>query len=179
MTDVKSIIEKYYSHLPKLAYILIRHSEQVRDKALGVASRHPELRLDEDFIAEAAMLHDIGIFMTNAPRIFCHGSYQYIEHGYLGADLLRKEGLELHALVCERHTGVGISLDKIVERQLPLPARDMRPVSVEEQVICYADKFFSKTELNTMHSIDRIRTSLRHHGEEDVFIFDAWHERFG
>jgi uncharacterized protein len=172
------LIEKYYTPGTELYYILVKHSEQVRDKALEVVAKHPELLADETFITEAAMLHDIGIFLCDAPRIFCRGSHQYIEHGYLGAEILRKEGLDRHALVCERHTGTGISLEKITSRKLPLPHRDMRPVSIEEQIICYADKFFSKTELNRMHSLERIRLMISRHNERDVLIFDQWHERF-
>jgi len=173
------IIERYYSRGSELYFLLIKHSEQVRDKALEVAKVHPELGLDSEFVAEAAMLHDIGIFLCNAPRIHCHGECEYIEHGYLGADILRKEGYHKHALVCERHTGTGISLEKIVERGLPLPHRDMLPVSMEEQVICYADKFYSKSELHTTHRIERIRLHLRHFGEENVDTFDRWHRMFG
>ena len=57
---------------------------------------------------------------------------------------MRKEGFPRHALVCERHTGAGISLQSIIDQQLPVPHRDMVPVSLEEQVICFADKFFFK-----------------------------------
>lgn len=58
-----------------------------------------------------------------------------------GADLMRKEGFPRHALVCERHTGAGMSLQSIIDQQLPVPHRNMVPVSLEEQVICFADKF--------------------------------------
>ena len=172
------IIEKYFLKDSEIYYVLVTHSEQVRDKALDVAMNHPELHLDTLFIAEAAMLHDIGIFLCDAPRIHCHGLHQYIEHGYLGADLIREEGLPRHALVCERHTGVGISLEMIVKGKLPLPHRDMLPVSIEEQVICYADKFFSKTQLDEEHSVDRIRKYLKRYGESEVTKFDSWHSRF-
>ncbi|NDP21971.1 MAG: HDIG domain-containing protein [Paludibacter sp.] len=172
------IIEKYYPHGSELYYILTKHSEQVMNKALSIANKHPEMQLDLQFIEEAAMLHDIGIFRCNAPRIHCHGPNQYIQHGYLGADILRKEGLPRHALVCERHTGVGLSLKTIQFNGLPLPLRDMLPLSLEEQLICYADKFYSKTQLLETHSLERIRTSLRHFGESEVKRFDQWHLLF-
>jgi uncharacterized protein len=178
MINPLQIIEKYYTPHTELYNILVIHSEQVRDKALEIAVHHPELNIDTEFVAEAAMLHDIGIFLCNAPRIHCHGTHQYIEHGYLGADLLRKEGLEKHALVCERHTGVGISLEQIIHKNLPLPAREMKPISLEEQVICYADKFFSKTDLHSIHSMDRIKTLLGHHDPGNILIFDAWSKFF-
>ena len=94
---------------------------KVLDKAQSLAIRHPEMDLDIPFNQEAAMLHDIGIYLTKAPDIGCFGEHPYICHGYLGADLLRTEGLPRHALVCERHTGAGISLEMIKKNHLPLP----------------------------------------------------------
>lgn len=142
--DALAIINKYYPEDNELKHILLTHSRSVADKALWIAGKHPELNLDKQFLEEAAMLHDIGIFMTDADGICCFGSYSYICHGYLGADLMRKEGFPRHALVCERHTGAGISLQSIIDQQLPVPHRDMVPVSLEEQVICFADKFFKR-----------------------------------
>jgi len=178
MINSLEIIEKYYLSGSEIHYVLVKHSEQVKNKALEIAGKHPELNLDTEFITEAAMLHDIGIFLCEAPRIHCHGTHQYIEHGYLGADLLRKEGLPRHALVCERHTGTGLSLKMIEKGNLPLPHRDMLPVSPEEQVICYADKFYSKTQLDEAHSVDRIRDYLKRYGKSEVLKFDRWHSLF-
>lgn len=45
-----------------------------------------------------------------------------------------------------RHVGVGISVKDVHQFNLPLPARDMLPISIEEQLICYADSFFPRTE---------------------------------
>ncbi len=178
MINPIEIIEKYYTIDSDTIYILLIHSEQVRNKALEITDKHPYLQLDTEFIAEAAMLHDIGIFMCNAPRIHCYGTHKYIEHGYLGAEILRKEGLHRHALVCERHTGVGISLEMIIKNKLPLPKRDMMPLLLEEQLICYADKFFSKTELCLPHSVNQIRSYLRRYGKSEVAKFDEWHYLF-
>ena len=119
-----------------------------------------------------------GIFQTDAPDIQCFGTYPYICHGYLGADLVRKEGFPRHALVCERHTGAGLSLQNILDRGLPLPHRDMLPVSMEEQIICFADKFFSKTKLDKEKSLDKARKSVAKHGEEGAVRFDHWCELF-
>ena len=176
--DPLDIIEKYYTKGSELYHVLINHSEHVMNKALAIAVKHPEMHFDQQFIAEAAMLHDIGIFKCDAPRIFCHGSNNYIEHGYLGANILREEGLYKHALVCERHTGVGISLEMILKNKLPLPHRDLLPISMEEQLICYADKFYSKTRLNEILPINKIRTNLKHYGEHEVIRFDSWNVLF-
>ena len=133
-----AIINKYYSEENELKHILLTHSRSVADKALQIAVKHPELHLDTGFLEEAALLHDIGIFMTDASGIQCFGTHPYICHGYLGSELLMKEGYPRHALVCERHTGAGMSLQSIIEQDLPIPHRDMVPVSMEEQVICFA-----------------------------------------
>ncbi|MDR0961452.1 MAG: HD domain-containing protein [Mediterranea sp.] len=173
-----TIIDRYYPEKNPLKHILLTHSRQVADKALWVAHRHPELQLNETFLYEAAMLHDIGIFLTDAPGIHCLGDKPYICHGYLGAELMRKEGYPRHALVCERHTGAGLSLAEIERQQLPVPHRDMLPVSLEEQVICFADKFYSKTHLDKEKSLEKVRQSISRYGDEGLTRFDGWCERF-
>ena len=162
----------------ELKHILLDHSRSVSEKALEIAHRHPELQLDTPFLGEAAMLHDVGIFLTDASGIFCFGDKPYICHGYLGADLMRAEGYPRHALVCERHTGAGLSLEEIIRQQLPVPHREMVPVSLEEQVICFADKFFSKTKLGKEKSVEKARKSLERYGEEGLQRFDRWCELF-
>ena len=153
--DALAIINKYYPEENELKHILLTHSRSVADKALQIAVKHPELHLDTGFLEEAALLHDIGIFMTDASGIQCFGIHPYICHGYLGSELLMNEGYPRHALVCERHTGAGMSLQSIIEQDLPIPHRDMVPVSIEEQVICFADKFFSKTHLDREKSVEK------------------------
>lgn len=172
------IIEKYYDKNSNLYKLLVKHSAQVMNKALSIAKNHPELNADTQFITEAAMLHDIGIYLTNAPSIFCHGKKPYICHGYLGADILRNEGLPKHALVCERHTGTGLSIEDIERQKLPLPHRDMIPISIEEQIICFADCFFSKSGDMTEKSVDKVRAQLSKFGTKTKDQFDYWCEIF-
>ena len=96
------LIDKYYPESTRLKEILLIHSRSVADKAIWIADQHPVLNLDKEFLYEAAMLHDIGIFLTDAPSIECFGTHPYICHGYLGADLLRQDGFPKHARVCEQ-----------------------------------------------------------------------------
>ncbi|HIZ04631.1 MAG TPA: HDIG domain-containing protein [Candidatus Phocaeicola gallistercoris] len=173
-----TLIDKYYPEENELKHILLIHSHSVTEKALTMARNHPELNLDLQFIEEAAMLHDIGIFQTDAKAIYCFGSYPYICHGYLGSELIMAEGFPRHALVCERHTGAGLSLEDIEQQQLPIPHRDMRPISLEEQIICFADKFFSKTKLDTEKTIEKARKNVARYGEEGAKQFDKWCKLF-
>ena len=168
------IIDKFYPQDTEQRHILLIHSLSVAQKALKIVDAHPNLPINRRFVREAALLHDIGIFMTDAPAIQCFGEQPYIAHGYLGADLLRKEGFERHALVCERHTGAGLTLEEIIERQLPVPHREMVPVTLEEQIICFADKFFSKTHLDEEKTVEKARKSIAKYGEEGLNRFDGW-----
>ena len=168
------IINEYYEEGTPLYDILVTHSNSVAQKALKIAKSHPEMNLDEDFIYEAAMLHDLGIFATNAPEIHCFGELPYICHGNIGSQILMRKGYTKHALVCERHTGTGISLIEIIKNNLPIPPRDMIPETLEEKLICFADKFYSKSKLDKEKSIDKIRTGLAKHGNESVERFDEW-----
>ena len=172
------LIDKYYPEDNELRHILINHSQSVAQKALQIVSSHPELHLDAQFVEEAAMLHDLGIFRTDAPGIQCFGSEPYICHGRLGAEILRKEGYERHARVCERHTGAGITCKEIIAQGLPLPHQDFLPETLEEKVICYADKFFSKTHLDREKSIEKAEKSLAKFGEDGVMRFREWERMF-
>ena len=172
------LIAKYYPEDNELRHILINHSQSVARKALQIVSSHPELHLDAQFVEEAAMLHDLGIFRTEAPGIQCFGSEPYICHGRLGAEILRKEGYERHARVCERHTGAGITCKEIIAQGLPLPHQDFLPETMEEKVICYADKFFSKTHLDREKSIEKAEKSLAKFGEDGVMRFREWERMF-
>lgn len=176
--DYQAIIQKYYPEDNELRHILLVHSRSVADKALAIADRHPELSLDKQFLEEAAMLHDIGIIRCNAPGIQCFGTELYICHGRIGAEMLRAEGFPRHARVCERHTGAGITRNQIIAQQLPLPAQDFLPETMEEKVICYADKFFSKTHLDKEKTVEQAIVSLSKFGEEGVERFREWVKMF-
>lgn len=177
--NVKEIIDRYYPCENELKNIYMVHAGAVADFALGLARRHPELELDEAFIYEAAMLHDIGIFLTDAPRIHCYGSEEYLCHGYLGAELLRSIGLERHARVCERHTGTGLTKEIIERNGWNLPVKDFVPETLEEQLICFADKFFSKTKfLHEPRTFEQVVESMRKISEDSVKKVEKWAEMF-
>ena len=177
--DVNEIIDCYYPQENELKNIYMAHAEAVAGFALELARRHPELELDKDFIYEAAMLHDIGIFLTDAPRIYCFGKEDYLCHGYLGAQLLRERGLERHARVCERHTGTGLTKEIIAANGWNLPVKDFVPETLEEQLVCFADKFFSKTKfLREPRSLEQVVESMRRISDESAMKVQAWAAMF-
>jgi uncharacterized protein len=178
--DPLDIIRSYCDDDSKAYYFLIHHSRLVMRKALEVAQRVRHLKPDLKFIEEAAMLHDIGIVFTNAPQIGCFGYRHYLCHGYLGRELLEREGFPRHALVCERHVGVGISAAEVRSNRLPLPERDMMPLTLEEKIVSFADKFFSKSEYDLMHEkpLETVRQIVASYGEGKLEVFDSWTEIF-
>ena len=176
--DYLAIINQYYRQGNKARDILLTHSESVTRKALQIVDKHPELKLDRTFIQEAAMLHDIGIIKCDAPGIQCFGTEPYIKHGIIGADVLRAAGFPRHARVCERHTGAGIALQDIIDQHLPLPHQDFLPETMEEQVICYADKFYSKTHLDRVRTPEQALKSLERFGKEGAKRFTRWMQLF-
>jgi uncharacterized protein len=113
--DYQETIDKHYNKKTKAWSVLLDHGKMVAEKALTIAGKNKHLDLDLDFILNASMTHDIGIFLTNAPNIGCFGSFPYICHGYLGRIILEKQGFFDYALVCE------------------------------EEIVCLADNFFSKS----------------------------------
>ena len=140
------------------------HSRQVADRCLAIVAKHKELPVDVQFMEEAAMLHDIGIYRCDAPSIHCHGTEPYLRHGPIGGEILRAEGFPRHARVAERHTGTG------------LPGYE--PETLEEQIICYADKFYSKSRLDRVLTVAETAQSLEKFGHDGVLKFLAWAERF-
>jgi uncharacterized protein len=182
MIDYIGLIEKYCAGNPDLQQVLLQHSRQVADRALAILSAHPEWvesgEVDPVFVEEAAMLHDIGVVYCDAPRIHCKGEHSYIEHGYLGAELLRREGFPKHAAVAERHTGTGITMEQIICEHLPMPVQDFCPRTMEEKLICYADKFYSKTRLGEDKPMSKIRQHMWQYGSDAVMRFDALQQLF-
>lgn len=168
------IITHFYAENAPLYALLLHHSRQVRDHALRVVDAHPELGLNRQLIDDGAMLHDIGIIRCDAPGIHCHGTEPYLHHGPIGAEMLRSLPAEMQQLasplddlarICERHTGTG------------LPGYE--PETLEEQVVCYADKFYSKSHPERERNAEQTAQMLSKFGDASVERFLEWHLRFG
>ncbi len=178
--DALSLLRKHFAQDHDAFEIVLEHSRLVAGKAVSIARATSNPYLDLRLVEEAALLHDIGVCRTNVPRIGCRGEAPYICHGILGREILESEGLTAHALVCERHIGVGIGVKDIVQQQLPLPKREMVPISLLEKIICFADLFYSKKpgSISREKSVEEIAASLLRHGKHKVSIFEEWRRLF-
>lgn len=187
------IIHHFYPEDTPLRRLLLLHSECVRNKALALLEgssfrdQQPSTTLNLDLVIAGSMLHDIGICATHAPGILCEGTKSYICHGTIGARMLRQlvaEGsfsaedaamLEACARICERHTGAGLTRQDILSKGLPIePAVDLLPETLEEQLVCLADKFFSKSgDPRNEKSLEHVRRSMMKFGADSLARFDA------
>ena len=199
--DYLALLYRYYPEDNALRRMLLHHSRQVCTRALQIVDRHPELGANRALVEAGAMLHDIGIFRTDAPGIYCHGTAHYLLHGIIGAQLLREEAellrqkaehegstsslqeedtsfYEALARICERHTGTGLRAADIRALQLPLPAVDLLPETVEERIICYADLFHSKSHPLRFLTAEQVAERVGRHGEEGLYTFRRWQAQF-
>ena len=176
--DPIEILNHFYREEKELLALLLKHSEQVKEKALQIL-KSSGLQLDTQLVSTGAMLHDTGILRCHAPGILCHGKLPYIAHGITGAEMLRKYAetcgmdLEPFARICERHTGSGLTAEEIRHSGLPLPEQDLLPETPEEKLICLADKFFSKSGDMAEKNFTAVRRSMEKFGPEPLVRFDA------
>ena len=177
--DAIKIIDHFYPAGDPAREILLLHSTQVRDKALAILDASGLAGIDRTVVSNGAMLHDLGIRACHAPDIGCSGTEHYLTHGIAGAEMLREygkicgENLEVYARICERHTGTGLSAAEIISRALPLPPRDLMPETMEEKLICLADKFFSKSGNFAEKPLAKVRASIARFGAENADRFET------
>jgi len=84
--------------------------------------------VDTRAVVAAAMLHDIG-----------RSRVQTVMHGAEGASIVAGEGVDAKVVeIIRRHVGAGISTDEA--EAIGLPGFDYIPRSLEERIVCFADK---------------------------------------
>ena len=118
----------------KVPYHVRRHSLKVAEKALNLAEKIDEKDIDKDLIEIGGILHDIGRSKTHDFR-----------HAVIGAKILKERGFSKRlSRICETHMLGG--LDKEDAKQVGLPEKDYLPFTLEEKIICLADKHISGTK---------------------------------
>ena len=114
----------------KTGVYVVRHCEAVA-MAAQIMADEAELRghaVDKNAVIAGALLHDIGRTRT-----------QTVRHGVEGAEILEGEGVDKVVVeMVRRHVGAGISPEEA--RKLGLPEFDYVPRTLEERIVCFADK---------------------------------------
>ena len=176
----QQIIDFYYRNEPELKALLLEHSQSVWEKARSIAGSG-SVPLDDGLLACGCYLHDLGIIGCNAPSIGCFGQAHYLQHGLIGAQMLRdydlKYGkvpqLETLCRICRTHIGSGITASEIAQSGLPLPEEDFLPESAEEKLICLADNFFSKSGDRKEKTLSQVRRKMAKFGTPSLERFDG------
>ena len=109
---------------------IVRHCETVT-KVAGILAVEFQRRghvVDVEAVVAGAMLHDIG-----------RSRVQTVRHGVEGAGMAEEEGADRKVVeIVRRHVGAGISPDEA--KELGLPELDYIPRTLEERIVCFADK---------------------------------------
>ena len=97
-------------------------------KRLAEAAAGRGNTVNKEAVEIGALLHDIGRSQT-----------QLVDHGYVGAQILEKEGVDgVVVEVVRRHVGAGISAEEAAA--LGFPPGDYIPKTLEQKIVCFADK---------------------------------------
>lgn len=103
---------------------VINHCIAVRDIAVKIAKK---ANANIELVEAGSLLHDIGRSKT-------HG----IHHAIEGVKIAKKLDLDESIIkIIERHIGAGLISEDT--KKLGLPAKDYKPVSLEEKIVCHAD----------------------------------------
>ena len=135
-----------------------RHCFAVADAAEGVGSAlEPHRTIDLGFLWPAALLHDIGRYVTHDP----------IRHGVAGYDLLMRLGCGPEAHVCASHILFG--LEACEAALFGLPARAFIPRAIEERIIPLIDFLI---EYDRPTTLDLRFSSLRRRNAGNGFFLN-------
>ena len=110
--------------------VLVKHCVTVASVASVIAGAFERsgVSLDRGAVTAGALLHDIGRNRTHT-----------VAHGVEGAAILEKEGVDAKVVeIVRRHVGAGLSKEEA--KKLGLPEFDYVPRSLEERIVCFADK---------------------------------------
>ena len=140
----------------KVPYQVRKHSLKVAEKALEIAESVTKASINTDLIEIGALLHDIGRSKT-------HG----FKHALIGGKILKERGFpESLSKICETHILGG--LDKEDAKEVGLPERDYIPISLEEKIICLADKLTAGTKEVTIEQ--RFRNWFSKYGKTKILL---------
>jgi uncharacterized protein len=129
---------------------VIDHCLNVTRVALRIAEalRNKGIKVDVNLVEVGALLHDIG-----------RGQTHNLDHGAVGGQIAVKIGLPTEIVnIIERHVGAGLTMDEALRNGLP--NRSFIPETLEEKIVCYADKLVEGD-----HEID-IEVTLDQYSQE-------------
>ena len=126
------------------------------NKALEISKKIKKVQINQNLVEIGALLHDIGRSKT-------HG----FKHAVLGGQILRERGLpKAIARICETHILGG--LDKEDAKELGLPEKEYLPETLEEKVVCLADKLIAGKRPVSIN--ERFEKWFRKYGKSKILL---------
>ena len=116
---------------------VIDHCTAVADLAVETAEKLKSkgLKVNVELVEAGALLHDLG-------RSRCHS----VDHAVVGAQIAQSIGLPEPVIrIIKRHVGAGITAKEA--KALGWPKDTYTPQTIEEKVVCYADKRIDKSKV--------------------------------
>jgi uncharacterized protein len=162
-----------------LLNLVWNHSLCVRDIAIQLVENlsKKNIKINKELVEIGALVHDIG----------CYGCYEflrnnvepYIKHGVRGYEILKQEGFDEEITrMAAIHLGVGLVKENVIANNLPLEHKDYIPITLEEELVAYADNFHSKSGPKFV-DFENSRKKLFVLWPESVIIFDRFRKKFG
>ncbi len=140
----------------KISYSVKRHCMKVAETALEIAKNIKNFEVDLNLVEIGALLHDVG-------RAKTHG----FKHALIGGEILRERGFSNKlARICETHILGG--LDKEDCEDVGLPIKDFLPETLEEKIVCLADKMTAGNKEVTIEK--RFEKWFRKYGRSKVLL---------
>jgi len=173
----KAVKDKKYSD--KFFNLVWTHSEIVKEIAFQLSDslyKRTGIKIDKDLLEVGALVHDIGVYFCISKNF---NPDRYIYHGWEGEKFLRQQGVDdpLVLRFCSVHLGVGITKEDIKNWKLNLPKQDYIPISLEEEILTYADKFHTK--LPKFVSFEAAREKIAKFGQTKAIKMDLFKKKFG
>ena len=162
----KEDLDKVWSH----SLIIKEIAQQLIDDLIKKG-----IEIDKNLVKIGTLLHDIGCYehykdQKNVP---------YILHGVKGYEILKNEGFEeKFCRMAMIHLGVGIVKENIIVNNLPLKKQDYIPITLEEELVAYADNFHSKAGPRFLN-FEEARERLAGLWNDSPIIFDRFKKKFG
>lgn len=115
---------------------VVAHCQAVALLALEIAEKFKtkNIPVDSALVEAGALLHDLGRSKTHS-----------VQHAFEGVKLAQAEGLpEPVICIIKRHVGAGITAEEA--ERLGWPKDNYIPQTLEEKIVCYADKCIGSSE---------------------------------
>jgi len=109
---------------------VIEHCREVSKFSVKIARafQKKDYTVDVQLVEVAGLLHDIGRSKTHT-----------VHHGIIGGEIAQSFDLpDAIVQVIQRHVGGGVPKEEA--KQLGWPPKDYLPQTLEEKIVCYADK---------------------------------------